>query len=590
LRVAVIGPLAETLYEDWYSGTMPYRVTVADGLRDAVRAAGGDVTCTEGADRVALSALSGLDLGEFDVFGWGSGIVTLRAVANGLFVTVRDDGSLVADQTRPNGWVVHETFRVEAPPGSTGAPGSTAADTTVLLCSTATQRYVAVDERTGALTASAVSPGEAGPLRWRVVRSGIEQARLAASDADVAVVVAGNDPLINGRETQDRTTLALPETQQRLLAAAHAAAPLTVLVVMSSYPYALTWADSNVPAILWTCHGGQEAGRGLADVLLGADAPCGRLPQTWYRRDDDLPGLLDYDIIKARRTYLYFDRAPLYPFGHGLTYTTFAYSGLRLSQDVAGAGDTVDVAAEVTNTGTRDGVEVVQLYTRAVPPAPGLPLRELRDFTRIALRPGETRTVRIPLPVAALARWDVVTHRMTVFPGEYDVLAGSSSEAMGQSARLTVPGTPPAPRRLAGAEVPAADFDDYSGVTLVDATPAEGDAVAPAGEAAGWLLFRDVSFDAADDDNDVAEREWHVTIRVARAQPGTAKIELRRDDPVTGDLLGAVTVPSTGGKYAQQEVMADLAPVPGVFDLYLVLHGAQRVASLRVRPSAAPGS
>jgi len=579
LRIAVIGPLADTLYEDWYSGTMPYRVTVAGGLTDVVRAAGGEVTCTEGADRVALRAESapGLDLGEFDVFDWGDSVITLRSVANGLLVTVRDDGSLVADQTRPNGWVVHETFRLER---QTGDP----ADSTGVLRSTATGRYVAIDERTGAMTASAVSPRDAARLRLNVVTSGIEQARLAASDADVAVVVVGNDPLVNGRETQDRGTLALPETQQRLVQAVHGAAPVTVLVVMSSYPYAITWADENVPAILWTCHGGQETGRGIADVLFGAHAPCGRLPQTWYRADDDLPGLLDYDIIKARRTYLYLDRPPLYPFGHGLAYTTFSYPRIRLDSDVARAADTVGVEVDVTNTGARDGVEVVQLYTRAISPARERPLRELRDFARIAVPAGETRTVRFPLPVASLACWDVVTHQMTAFPGEYDVMAGSSSEAIRQSARLTVLGTQPAPRWAVGTEVAAADFDDYSGVTLVDATPAAGDAVTPAGDAPGWILFRDTGL-APDDDHE-AEREWYVTIRVARAEPGTARVELRRDHPVAGDLLSEFIVPSTGDKYAQTEMTADLARAPGVFDLYVVLHGALRLASFRVHAPA----
>src|ERR1035438_9557910 len=136
--------------------------------------------------------------------------------------------------------------------------------------------------------------------------------------ADAVVVVVGNDPLINGRETQDRTTLALPPAQDRLVRAACEAGRRVVLLAMSSYPYALTWAQENVPAIAWTCHGGQETGRAVAEVLLGEQDPTGRLPQTWYASLADLPGLLEYDIIKARRTYLHFEGTPLFPFVWGL--------------------------------------------------------------------------------------------------------------------------------------------------------------------------------------------------------------------------------------------------------------------------------
>lgn len=132
-----------------------------------------------------------------------------------------------------------------------------------------------------------------------------------AARADVVVVVAGNDPHINGRETEDRTTLRLPAHQQRLLDAARAANPRTVLALTSAYPYAVDVAD--IPAALWTAHGGQAAGTALARVLAGDVSPAGRLPQTWYADDADLPGLLDYDIIGSRQTYLYFEGTPCSP-------------------------------------------------------------------------------------------------------------------------------------------------------------------------------------------------------------------------------------------------------------------------------------
>ncbi len=597
LNLAVVGPLADAVYEDWYSGTMPYRITVAAGLRTALADAGGTVTAVEeGADRVALTA-GEADLGQFDVFDWGSGtvgnaVVTLRSVGCGRYLTVTDDGTVVADAEQPNGWVVRETFVVEPAPPSLGAaqsPGGLAqTGRLVVLRSAATSRYVTFDGSSGTMRASADAAG-AQALRWRVVRDAAAAAAQAAAAADVCVVVVGNHPLINGREAQDRTTLTLPPGQDRLVRAALAANPRTVLVIMSSYPYALGWADEHVPAIVWTGHGGQEAGRGIADVLLGTSPPSGRLPQTWYASDADLPSLQDYDIIASGRTYLYFAGRPLYPFGHGLCYTTFGYSGLRLEVAETGGGaepaevvtatadDTVTVTVDVTNLGSRPGVEVVQVYARPVAPRRRRPLRALAGFARVGLEPGECQAVPVPVPVASLAYWDVAAHRMTVDPGDYEIMVGSSSASIAAAAQLRVLGPEPLPRQVLGSVVAAADFDECQDITLVDATKEDGDAVAPAGTGRGWVVFRDT-------DLGFLGSVCAVTLRAAREEPGTARAELRLGDPVAGELLAEFTVPSTGGRYAWTEVTAQLRPpaeAVAIGDVCLVLDGAQRVAWLR---------
>ncbi len=379
LRVAVVGPFADTLRTDWYSGTMPYQVTVAAGLREALgvgNSTGGGrgalpgtaVTVADGADRVRVGAAvpGAPDLGEFDVQHWGPGlpaadglapaadVITLRSAATGQYLTVRDDGSLSADQDRPNGWVVRETFALEvacpakaANPTYVGLDGlAEPGDGSVVLRSIATGRYLAADGASGEVRACAPDADAAQPFRWDVLQDGAAEAAQLAAAAGSCVLVVGNDPLINGRENQDRATLALPPAQNRLIRAVHAACPRLVLVVMSSYPYALGWAADHVPAIVWTSHGGQETGRGLADVLTGAAEPTGRLAQTWYAADEDLPGLLDYDIIRTRRTYLYFDGCPLYPFGHGLstvpaTGSRYAYTDVSVRlREVATAAPT----------------------------------------------------------------------------------------------------------------------------------------------------------------------------------------------------------------------------------------------------------
>ena len=508
-------------------------------------------------------------------------MITLRSVATGRYLTVREDGSLAADQDRPNGWVVRETFALEpvsaarpANPTYVGLDGlAEPGDGSIVLRSVATGRYLAADGASGEMRACATDAAGAQPFRWEVLRDGTAEAARLAAAAGSCVLVVGNDPLVNGRENQDRATLALPPAQDRLIRAVHAACPRLVLVVMSSYPYALGWAADHVPAIVWTSHGGQEAGRGLADVLTGAAEPTGRLAQTWYAADQDLPGLLDYDIIKARRTYLYFDGCPLYPFGHGLSYTTFGYSGLRLDPAEVDPDGTVTVSVQVTNTGTRAGTEVVQCYTGPVAPRRPRPRGALAGFARLSLAPGETGTVRFPVPVSALAYWDVAAARMTVDPGDYLVKVGSSSAAIRESGWLRVRGPAPPPRPVRGSWVRAADFDDYDGITLVDETRERGDAVTPAGPVPGWIQFRET---------DLGPGPATLTVRVAREEAAPATVALRTGVP--GEPLGQLTVPATGSRYAYTDVSVRLRDLgaPGPTELYLLLDGPVRLAAFRI--------
>ncbi|MGW5672255.1 beta-glucosidase [Micromonospora sp. NPDC003776] len=425
-RVAVLGPLADAVHEDWYGGTLPYAVSAYAGLATRLP----EVTTHSGADRITLRVgdrhvhgpgtaeggpltLDG-DATAFDVFDWGQGVVALRAVGNGRHVGVRDTGELVNDRPGPGGWVVRETFRFQHRP-----------DGTALLHHLATDRYVTVDGD-GRLAVGA-DVAAAAVFTAELVADGAAEAAALAAAADVAVVALGNHPLANGRETEDRVELALPAGQEALLRAVHAANPRTVLVVTSSYPYAVGWAQEHLPAVLWTSHGGQEHGNGLADVLLGDADPGGRLTQTWYADTADLPDLLDYDIIGADATYLYHRGEPLYPFGHGLSYARFDYADLRLGATAVHAGEEVEVSVEVTNTGTRAGTEVVQLYTRQRRSRVKQPLRQLRDFARVTLDPGMSARVTLRLRTDELAWWDETARAMVVEDASHTLLVGRSA-------------------------------------------------------------------------------------------------------------------------------------------------------------------
>ncbi|BCJ62583.1 glycoside hydrolase family 3 C-terminal domain-containing protein [Micromonospora endophytica] len=441
-RVAVLGPLADVVYEDWYSGTLPYAVTTYQGLAERLP----QVTTHPGADRIRLRLADryvgcpdddaggpltvGAEATDFDVYDWGRDTVALRAVGNGRHVGADDDGVLVNDRPGPGGWVVRETFQFDPLP-----------DGAVLLRHLATDRYVTVDTD-GRLRVDGDGPQAATAFTIDLVADGVAEAAALAAAADVAVVALGNHPMVGGRETEDRVDLALPARQEALLRAVHAANPRTVLVLTSSYPYAIGWAREHLPAVLWSAHGGQEHGTALAEVLLGDAEPGGRLTQTWYADDAELPDLFDYDVIGADATYLYYRGDPLFPFGHGLSYTDFAYSGLRLSASTVTVGAQVEVSVEVTNTGARTGEEVVQLYTRQRRSRVKQPLRQLRDFARVTLAPGERQTVTLRLRTAELTWWDADRGGYVVEDATHSVLVGRSATDVRQVGAVTVRGEP----------------------------------------------------------------------------------------------------------------------------------------------------
>ena len=173
-------------------------------------------------------------------------------------------------------------------------------------------------------------------------------------------------------------------------------------------------------------HTSQEEGNAVADVLFGDYNPAGRLVATWVKSLDDLPPMMDYDIRKGR-TYMYFKGQPLYPFGFGLSYTTFEYSNLRLPADSVTASGELIASVDVKNTGTRAGDEVVQLYVKHVNSAVERPVKELRGFERITLQPNETRTVRLTVKGADLTYWDAGKHSFVVEPGNVSIMLGASS-------------------------------------------------------------------------------------------------------------------------------------------------------------------
>ena len=278
---------------------------------------------------------------------------------------------------------------------------------------------------------------------------GEDSALKAAEESDVAVVVIGNNPTCgdeehawystpaegggitlpctvpsDGREGRDREIMSL--AQEQIVKQVFVKNPRTVLVLIASFPFTIDWSQANLPAILTMAHASQDEGSALARVLFGDYNPGGHLVRTWPQSADQLPPRMDYNI-RDGYTYMYFKGQPLYPFGFGLSYTTFKFSNLRTSTQRLASDGSVTVSVDVTNTGSRSGDQVVQLYVKHLDSAVSRPARELEGFARVSVDPGQTRTVSIQVPASRLAYWDVQRHAFRVEREPVSLMIGDSS-------------------------------------------------------------------------------------------------------------------------------------------------------------------
>ena len=264
----------------------------------------------------------------------------------------------------------------------------------------------------------------------------LDRAVAAARDADVVVAVVGITSDLEGEESGvdqpgfkggDRTSLDLPKSEQDLLEAVKATGKPLIVVLMSGSPLAVNWASQNADAILQAWYPGEEGGTAIAETLAGVNNPAGRLPLTFYKGVEQLPEFTNYSM--ADRTYRYFSGEPLYPFGFGLSYSSFAYSGLRVSRPTIAAGDPLEIEVFVKNTGGRDGDEVVQAYL-GLPKVAGAPRIALRGFSRVPLRAGESRKVRFTLTDRDQSYVDEAGTRV-VSAGEYRISVGGGQPGPG---------------------------------------------------------------------------------------------------------------------------------------------------------------
>ena len=472
-RLALIGPMADVWYQDWYGGEPPFRTTLKDGVEQIL---GQEVACADGYDRVVFRCggkpvviredgrlCLGADGCEPDVFvrqDWGSGSFTFRSVRTGKYLNMRmagwglpetETGKIAADKDAPFDWFVLSIFHVEeCRDGSTRLTG---------------RFYDPVQlDQDETFTSMQKGLPEAA-FTVEVVEDGLARAAELARSAQQVILALGCNSMINAKEEVDRETIALPPVQEALLDAVCAANPKTVLVLFSNYPYAITEAQKKVPAILWSATGAQDMGAAMAETLFGKNAPAGRLNMTWYKDDSQLPDIDDYDIIREGRTYRYFEGEVLYPFGYGMTYSQFEYSNLQAHiEDHA----YLRVTFDVTNTGAAVSDEVAQIYAVAPVSRVKKPLRQLLDFERLKdVHPGETRTVSRRIPVEELRFYDVISRTLMVEEGEYTIFAGASSADEAVKTSVYVPGRKTGVRDLA-CRTAADHYDDCENAAIVE--------------------------------------------------------------------------------------------------------------------------
>ncbi|ULT57631.1 glycoside hydrolase family 3 C-terminal domain-containing protein [Neobacillus drentensis] len=567
-KIAVIGPNADEVYKDWYTGYAQQLVTPLQGIINRLKDK--EVVFVKGNDEIALKSIkenaylsvndenrvvaSSSTIGQNEVFeleewGWGSNV--LKSVAQQKYIRKAEKGAYFsADKKEVFDWFIRE--KVSFTPFNQG---------THYHLSAWEGEPLAVSE-----TKELIASSKAEEFEKVVISSGIDRAVEAARQSDAAVVVVGNHPMLNGRETEDRPDIVLPEHQEKLIQEVFKANPNTIVVIVGSYPFAVNWANDHIPAILYTSHGSQRLGDGIAAILFGDEAPSGRLSMTWYKDVSQLPSIFDYDIIKGNRTYLYTEGEVLYPFGHGLSYVQFNYSGLEADTDTLSQVNSITLSFKIENYSDIEASEVVQLYATIKDSSVKRPLKQLVDFEKIKLKPGETRKLSLTVKPEQLSFWDVSQESYCLENGQCILSVGSSSQDIRLSTEIRINGETVPPRNLTQV-TKAENYDDYENVFL---NKGDHNWNCVTNKANGWICFKNVDLGAGS-----RQLEIHAA---TEGGAGTISVVL---DEVNGKSLANLRVDSHY-PFEWLDVEAQLEEVKGIHDVYVKFEGPISLNSLKM--------
>ncbi len=550
-RIAVIGHMATQLHMDWYTAFMDYKVTVLDGLK--ARFGEENVDYLEARDIVSFCTPNGLPLvlsGKYDALtvgekgqdsakfyleDWGFGSVTLRSLENGKLL---DLGHILKPNEEPD-----EERRAEMQRIETEYPARAISENS--LSWYVKTQFTLVPQGDGKVLIKAFdgrlaswgkegesvkfgkpfAPGEENLFSMCTVNNEAK-AMMQAKDYDTVVTVVGSNPMIHARECIDRHSLLLPPRDEQLIRNAALANPQNVAIIMTSYPYDCGISLHMTNAAVTLAHGMQETGNGLADILSGDISPAGRLPMTWvydhrYRPET----VMDYDIMHGEMTYLWNKDGICYPFGHGMSYAEFAYTGLK----IAPAENGWQVSFTLSNNSDFEAQDVPQMYIAVKESALPRPIMQLKGFERVTVPANGSVTVSFPLPYDELRIWDVNTDSFVLERGFANVMIGASSGDIKLVGQVIVPGKKLPPRELSGV-IYAWKCDDYEDVTFIEKRGSKIPAVLTNSEFGGEIDFK----------NCVSDGTTKLRICCAGYTASGARLDFLIDD---GDVAASAVIP-----------------------------------------------
>ena len=564
-RYTVIGVHADMIFRDWYTGYSEKEPTILDGLtalvgRDKlVYESGNDIIAlrnaqngfyfqvTEDGSLVCDAPLINEQC-LLELYEWGDGAVSFKSKYNGKFLSDCEVMKCTAD--KPFGWFVREKFTIEQRDGET-------------LLKNWQGHYLRITSERKIGISDKVKPQKNSFFNLEVFSSGLDRISRAITETQNAIVFCGNYPQIGARENCDRKDLTLPARQQRIAEEVLKIKENAVMVLVSGYPYSI---GEEFHTVLHTAHAGPVMGTAVAKTLFGELSPAGRCPITWYSSDKELGDIKDYNIIRTESTYRYYNGEPLFPFGFGLTYTTFKYGSLKLNKTEFSENERVEVTLDVGNYGMYDSDEVVQLYIKAPRFNSAIPKKELKAFRRIHVDKGSTTTVMLSFDVNDLAFWDVNTNSYVLWSGEYEIQVGASSEDIRQTSEVTVNGA------------------KYQGLDVNNAIPA----------ACSWE-YNGVEFQTTKNlEEYVLLNGWQSSITYEKCcLNGETKLEVTASSPVAGNALviknaangmelARIEIPLTGGLIHFETVTAEVGMPIGCYDLKLSSNGMLSLKSFRL--------
>lgn len=556
-RLAVVGPTADECFKDWYCGCSKYSVTVKDGFENLIGKE--NVVFDNGNDIVRIkSAFTGNfirinedgnaaadsdfdNAAEFERLYWGEGNNLFREVKSGKYFVE------AGDKFRAEGDTVFEWFVKALFNGNACADGNYRFKDRL-------ENIIGVDEKGFLTNAKTGIDSDKQSFEICVISKGSDRIAKLASECESVILCCGNDPMIGARECIDRATLELPAHQTELFEAAYEN-PRMVFMLVSSYPYAIRREKELAGAVISTSHAGDELGNAAAAAVFGLTNPAARLPLTWYKSEYDLPDIADYDIEKNGVTYMYFKGEPLFPFGHGLSYSKFKYEKMEIIPSKIG-GCTVNVT--VKNISEIDGDEVVQIYFNRVDDGEDSPKKKLCGFKRVNIKAGETVDVIIPVSARSLEIYDVRAEKMITPSGVYKFLAGASSADIRLLGTAELNGSELMPRSTNGI-VKAKNFDRFNRASLAFAK-SENDWYVLTNDWGGMLFYDGFS----------AENEVHGVRLKLSAPSAPVKIKITVSETVSAEA--EIKCSPSAESFSEYTVEFD-RPVNGRFDLRMDIWG-----------------